>query len=160
MPDPSSAQPTPPDCFQQTEAETLLRAEGRQANALRYYLWHRSAAEIGFLYALEIGFVEGESLWVAYDEEAHGLRIVDASRLAHVAQSLQALHGEAIIKRLDAHLQPLWAGTVGATLLHVLLSPREDGLYANDALMLDFGQKRVLLAVGQAGEPGIQLLEQ
>jgi hypothetical protein len=138
----------------------MLQAEGRQVAALRYYLWQRNTAEIGFLYALEIGFAEGESLWIAYDEEAHGLRITDAVRLARLAQSLQTLHGTAIIKRLDAHLQPLWAGIMGAELSQVLLSPREDGLYANDALLLDFGKKRVLLAVGQAGEAGLQLIEQ
>ncbi len=144
----NSSSQTPPDCFQQSEVEAFQAFEGQKLETANYYLW-RASAKSSFLYAIELYFESGETLLLSSGDGTEAIHIISAEALVKTAQKLQALHGEALIQRIVANIQPLWRDVVGASLQEIRLARHESGLYHNDALLLDFGEKQIMLELSE-----------
>ncbi len=142
------ADSTPPNCFRQAEVEAFQTFEGQMLATVNYYLW-RASPKTSFLYSVELYFENGETLLLSSGESAEAIQIISAESLVETALKLQSFHGEALIQRIVANVQPLWRDVVGATLQEIRLSRHESGLYHNDALLLDFGEKQILLELGE-----------
>ncbi len=148
--------PTPPDCFRQTEVEAFQLFENQQLGTVHYYLW-RQNAKSAFLYAIEFYFENGETLLLSSGENSDGIRMITPADLVATASKLQALHGEAMIQRLVANVQPLWRDIIGASLQEIQLTRNESGLYSNDAILFDFGATQIMLELSE--KHGLELGE-
>ena len=145
---PNAQDPTPADCFRQSEVEAFQICEGQRLETANYYLW-RTSARLSFLYALELQFENGETLLLSSGEDTDSIRLITPESLVETALKLQALHSEALIQRIIANIQPLWRDVVGLTLEEIRLSRHEKGLYHNDALLFAFGEKQILLELSE-----------
>lgn len=149
---PNTAQ-IPPNCFRLEELEVLQAAEGKVLEDVQYFLWlNRFEGEqppLRFLYAVELVLENSPSLVVVADEEEPGLRVVDAESLIQTARDLQTLHGQISLQQVHAGAFPLWESVAGTFLEAVRLTREENGLYLNDALLLDFNQHRILVTLAE-----------
>lgn len=151
---PHTADATPPDCFRIEELETFQSFENQTLVEVNYYLWLNQPGDeedtaLRFLYALELLFESNETLMLSSEEDTAAIRLIDAGSLVDTAKQLQELHGKVLIQRISAGAQPLWQGAVGKILEGIHLSRNEQGLYHNDAMLFDFGSKRVLLRLSE-----------
>lgn len=146
---PHQQDPTPPDCFRLEELEQLQAVEMQALAQVNYYFWINHAepetAPHRFLFFLELIFDDERSLLLTSGEDSTAIRASDAGELVRTAEALRALHGEIVIQRVVATSFPLWAGVQGKTLTDIRLSKNEQGLYANDALLLDFIEQKILV---------------
>ena len=145
--------PMPSDCFSLEEIQILQSYEQQRLERITYYVWHNQA-EPGalphrFLYAVDLVFDSGESLLLSSGEDSEAIRLLTAEQLVDMAQRLQRLHGKAIIQRIPAQTQPLWRDVAGKTLQNVRLAKNDEGLYLNDAVLLDFEEYRVLVRLAE-----------
>lgn len=140
---------TPPDCFRLEELEALQSVENQTLVDVNYYLWLNQAetdeAPYRFLYYLELVFDDQSTLLLTSGDDSEAIRVSDAEALVKTAEALRRLHGKVIIQRVNAGSLPLWHGLIGQTLEAVRLSRNEEELYRNDALLLDFGGRKVLV---------------
>ncbi len=148
--------PTPPDCFRQADLELFQLFESRVLQTVNYYLWPSNPAA-AMLYALELYFDNGETLLLSSGEDSESIQVISVEALVETARKLQEIHGQAILQRMVANAQPLWNGAVGEVLEAIQLSRHERGLYRNDALLFDFGKKKILLQLSQ--KEGLELGE-
>lgn len=147
--------PTPADCFRQSELEAFQSFESQTLATVNYYLW-RSSSKSAFLYALELYFENGETLLLSSGESSDAIRIISAESLVETARKLKELHGEALIQRIVANVQPLWKDVIGSTLAGIRLSRQEgNDLYSNDAMLLDFEEKQIMLELSE--KEGLEL---
>ena len=151
---PLATAPTPPDCFRQQELETFQAFENQTLGTVHYYLWPANP-EPAFLYALELYFENGETLLLSSGESTEAIRLISAESLVETARKLQEIHGQALLQRMVANVQPLWQGAIGQELAAIQLSRHESGLYRNDALLLDFGAKQIFLQLSE--KDGLEL---
>lgn len=145
--------PAPPDCFSLEEIQLLQSFEKQTLDNVNYYIWHNQP-EAGvmphrFLYALELIFDTGESLLLSSGDDSEAIRLLTAERLVETAHHLQRIHGKPVMQRVAAGIQPLWREVVGKLLQHIRLSRNEAGLFLNDALLLDFGDHRILVRLSE-----------
>ena len=144
---------TPPDCFRLEELETFQSFEGQLLADVNYYLWLNQtdddAIPYRFLYTLELVFDSNDSLLLSSGEDSEAIRVIAAETLLETARQLQQLHGKISIQRLSAGAQPLWQPAIGKTLEGIRLSRNEAGFYLNDALLLDFGKRRILVQLSE-----------
>jgi hypothetical protein len=153
---------TPPDCFRMEELEIFQSFESQILVDINYYLWLNQAESeeempLRFLYALEMIFESNESMLLCSGEDSEAIRLIDAASLVDTAKQLQALHGKVLIQRISAVAQPIWQGAAGKMLEGIHLSRNETGLYRNDAMLFDFGSKRILLQLSD--REGLELGE-
>ncbi len=146
--------PTPPDCFRMEELEIFQSFENQTLVDVNYYLWlNQAETEDGillrFLYALELLFESNESLMLSSGEDSAAIRLINAESLVNTARQLQELHGKVLIQRVSAVAQPLWEGVAWKILQAIHLSRNEAGLYHNDAMLLDFGNTRILISLSE-----------
>lgn len=146
---------TPDQCFRQEEVESFLGFEDQRLDAVYYYIWPDEAGG-GILFALELIFESGERLLLSAGEDSEAIRIIGSETLMDTARKLQELHARPVLQRMMANAQPLWQQAAGEILQAIRLSRHESGLYSNDALMLDFGQKGIVLQISERG--GLELL--
>ncbi len=141
--------PTPPDCFRLEELEQLQSFENQILIEVNYYFWINQAeptdAPYRFLFFLELIFADQRSLLLTSGEDSEAIRVSDAGELVRTAEALRALHGKIVIQRVVAADFPLWLGVQRKMLLTIRLSKNEQGLYANDALLLDFDEQQILV---------------
>jgi len=141
--------PTPPDCFRLEELEQLQSFENQILTDVTYYFWINQAeqeeAPYRFLFFLELIFGDQRSLLLTSGEDTEAVRVSDAEELVKTAETLRTLHGKIVIQRVMATSFPLWEKVQGKLLAHVRLSKNEQGLYANDALLLDFTEQKILV---------------
>ncbi len=147
---------TPDQCFRQEEVESFLGYEDQRLEAVYYYIWPDEKGG-GILFSLELIFDSGERLLLSAGEDSEAIRIISSDTLMDTARKLQELHGAPVIQRMMANHQPLWQHAAGEILLAVRLSRHESGLYSNDALMLDFGHRGIILQLSERG--GLELLD-
>lgn len=145
--------PVPPDCFLLEEIQAMQSFEKQVLDNVTYYIWH-DQPEAGtmphrFLYALELVFDSGESLLLSSGDDSEAIRLLTAESLVDTADKLKRLHGKPVIQRVPAGMQPVWREVVGAMLQHVRLSRNEAGFYLNDAVLLDFAERRVLVRLSE-----------
>lgn len=139
----------PAECFRQAELETFQSLEGQRLEGVAYYLWRHEGSGEAFLFALELAFGHREPLLLAADEDLTAISILSAEAIQETAKKLHALHGKAVLEKMNANAQPIWAGAPGENLQGIRLNRHESGLYQNDALLLDFGQKNILVRLGE-----------
>ena len=141
--------PTPSDCFRLRELEILQSFDNQLLVDANYYLWlnhtEGDSAPLRFLYTLELVFEGTRPLLLSSGEDSEAIRLIEAEDLVKTARQLQQLHGKVLIQRISAGAQPLWREAVGKTLESIRLSRNEAGLFLNDALLLDFGERRILV---------------
>lgn len=146
---PHQQDPTPPDCFRLEELEQLQSFENQVLGEVNYYFWMNQAeleaTPYRFLFFLELLFDDGRSLLLTSGEDSEAIRVSDAQELVKTAEVLRTLHGKIVIQRVAAASFPLWLGIQGKTLAAVRLSKNEQELYANDALLLDFSEQKILV---------------
>lgn len=151
--DPLHDDPTPPDCFRLEEIQALQSFEKLALADVNYYIWHNQpeagAMPHRFLYTLELVFSTGESLLLSSGDDSEAIRLLTAENLVETARRLQQIHSKPVIQRVAASIQPVWREAVGKTLLHVRLGRNEAGLFLNDAVLLDFGEHRVLVRLSE-----------
>ena len=146
--------PTPPDCFRIEELEMFQSFENQTLVDVNYYLWLNQAITeddipLRFLYALELLFESNESIESLIFSNIASIRLINAESLVTTARQLQELHGKVLIQRVSAVAQPLWLDVAGKMLDAIHLSRSEAGLYHNDAVLLDFGDKRILVRLSE-----------
>ena len=141
-----------PGHFQLAELNTLQSYENKVLADVWYY-FRISRNQEGnlsrFLYFLELIFDSAASLNFSSGEDTDSLEIVNAETVVQTALDLQAAHGETSIQRAHAGAYPLWESLIGTPLEGARLSKDENGLYFNDAVLLDFGPRRVLVSLSE-----------
>ncbi|MDX1911924.1 MAG: hypothetical protein SFV22_10585 [Saprospiraceae bacterium] len=140
--------PIPPDCFGEEEVRHFQSFENSRLHHIIYHLWRKPGDHPPFLYALELQFEQELSLLIAAGETTPALHILAPEHLSKTAQSLADLHGEAILQPMSANAQALWSGAAGQILQGIRLSRHPEGFYYNDALLLDFSEKQILVTPG------------
>lgn len=144
--------PTPPGCFRLEDLEVFQSCEHRVLADVNYYLWlNRGSADsapMRFLYCLELVFEEIPPLLLSSGDDSEGIVALAPEALIKTAQRLQTLHRQVSIQRVSAGAFPLWQPAVGQPLEGIRLSRHESGLYLNDALLLDFGERQIVVQVG------------
>lgn len=145
-------EPTPPECFSLKDLELFQSFEGQILHDVYYYMWlnQQGAGEtpMRFIYYLELLFDSNESLLLTSGEDSEAIRIGQAEELLRSAERLRDLHGVITVQRVHAGNFPLWQPALNHLLEAVRLSRHESGLYLNDAVLLDFGRRRVLVHLG------------
>ena len=102
-----------------------------------------------FLYAVELVFDSGESLLLSSGDDSEAIHLLTAENLVETAHRLQRMHGKQVIQRIAVGVQPVWREVVGKVLQFFRLAHNEAGLYLNDAVLLDFGDHRVLVRLSE-----------
>lgn len=156
---PHQDNPTPPDCFRLEELEQLQAVEMQALVGVNYYFWINQAepetALYQFLFFLELIFDDQRSLLLTSGEDSEAIRVSSAEELVRTAEVLRALHGKIVIQRVAAVDLSLWMGVRGKTLRAIRLTKNEQGLYSNDALLLDFTEQKILVRLSTRG--GLEL---
>jgi hypothetical protein len=139
----------PPDCFKLEELEAFRSFEGQLLADVNYYLWlnhiEGEATPYRFLYFLELVFDSNDSLLLTSGEDSVAIRTGNANELIQTAETLRQMHGKIGIQRANAGAFPMWQTVIGKPLAGIHLSRNDDGLYLNDALLLDFGVQQILV---------------
>lgn len=144
------SQTVPPDCFPLETIELFQAFEGRHLEGVNYYYWTHPDRDAGFLYYLELLFDGNEALMLSSGEDSAAITVGSAAELVAMAGRLQQLHGQTIIQRYEGASMALWQPLLGDLLRTIQLSRHDSGLYANDALLLDFGPAgRILVHLGK-----------
>lgn len=144
-------QQVPPDCFPLETLEIFQSFEGQKLQGVNYFHWINPDSEAGFLYYVELLFDSNEALLLSSGEDSTAIVVGQASELVATATRLQQLHGQAVIQRTNAGHSTLWSPLLHQILQNIHLSRHESGLYANDALLLDFGHPKILIHLGARG---------
>lgn len=144
-------QSIPAGHFSLEEIQQFQSHEGQELAGIDYYLWLDTGAgdaapAYQFLFALELRFAAGASLILTTDEDHGDLRITDSAALIKTASALFQLHGRPVIQRLSRDQHSLWQALIGRELAAIRLTRTEEGLYQNDALLLDFGTTGIIIA--------------
>lgn len=155
--------PVPVGCFSMEEVERFRALEGSILSDVNYYLWLETepapdARAYRFLYALELLFESGEALLLCSGDDSEAICCISPEALVKTALRLQKIHGRPTIQRLSRRGQGLWFAAMSRPLEAVRLARRDDGLYHNDALLLDFGGAAISVELPGMGE-GLEIRE-
>lgn len=144
---------TPPGFFKLDELDIFRSFEDQVLADVNYYLWlNRGTADSApfrFLYTLELVFEQPEALLLSSGEDSEAIRVISPETLIKTARALQTLHGQVSVQRINAGSFPLWQPVIGGSLEAIRLTKDENGLYLNDALLLDFGLRKILVQLSQ-----------
>jgi len=152
---------TPPDCFRIEELQVFQSFEGQLLTDVNYFLWvnhlQEGQAFLRFLYALELIFEGDETLLLTSGEDSEAIHISSPAELVKTAEVLRTLHNALTIQRFHAGSLPLWLPVMDKPLETIRLSKNEAGFCYNDALVLDFDEKRILIRLSD--KDGLELGE-
>lgn len=139
--------------FSQEEVETFHSFAGKVLTSVNYFIWVQPEnKQQRFLYCIELLFNLDESLLVMVDEDEYNLKIVGVNEFIAKASSLKDQNsGIAVLQQADPSVIEPWKSVVGSLLLGVRLTAGDEGLYTNDALLLDFVDKGVIVAINDNG---------
>lgn len=146
--------PTPYGFFKLEELEVFRNLEGEQLADVNYYFWHNVATpEQRFLLYVEVLFASENALIFTSGEDSEEIKVTEATALiAHARTLMERNGGQPAVRQLPASASALWMEVSGAPLQSIQLSKDpESNLYMNDALLLDFGEKRILVALNEHG---------
>ncbi len=147
-------QEIPDGHFTLSELEIFRQVENATLEGVDYYIWLDTEAEQPvwrFLLAIELRMGEAGSVIVSAGEDTDAVRVVQQEELLKTAAALYKIHGKPVIQRASRDHQIPWNGLINSTLQAVRLSKSEEGYYLNDALMLDFGDTGLIIALNQDG---------
>lgn len=143
----------PSDCFRQEEVEKFHAFSGKVLTAVNYFIWFNPDNQSQrFLYCIELLFNIEESLLLIVDDCEDTLRLIDIADFVSQAELLRHQNGgAAVVQQADPSGIAPWNSVVGSLLLGIRLTPTENGLYSNDALLLDFVSGGIIIAVNDKG---------
>lgn len=145
--------PTPPDCFRLEELEQMQTFENQVLSQVNYYFWINQAEADAppnrFLFFLELVFEDLRSLLLSSGEDSEAIRVSSAEELVKTAEALRTLHNQIVIQRVAAEDFPLWTGIQGKILSAIRLAKNEQGLYANEVLLLDFNDQKIMVRLSR-----------
>jgi hypothetical protein len=152
---------TPEGCFSLEALEVFQSFEGQILETVNYYLWvnevGNDASPFRFLYFLELIFEQNETLILTSGEDSTNITITTAADLVDTANKLRDLNNRISIQRVLANPHQLWMDVIGTPLESINLTPNEEKYYLNDSLMLDFGQKKIIIQLSQ--RDGLELID-
>lgn len=153
QPDSNTQDRTPADCFRLEEIDALRALEGLTLEAVHYLIWFNpDAPQQRFLAYLELLFQQEQQLLLGVDEDAEALRLVTPEQFLQHAQDLVRLNqGKPGLQQANAAGIAPWNAQIGQTLRAVRLTKTPEGLYANDALLLEFTHSATVVAVNDNG---------
>lgn len=144
---------TPDGCFSLEDITTFRALDGEKLADANYYFW--TDAEKGdqrFLFFLEILFVSEQALILTSGEDTDAIRIVEAMDVINKAKELMARNDhKPAMQQMNATASGIWQPFAGQPLQSVRLSKNEEGLYLNDAILLDFGTGGIIVALHDKG---------
>lgn len=147
-------QEIPDGHFTLSELEIFRQVENATLEGVDYYIWLDTEAEQPvwrFLLAIELRMGEAGSVIVSAGEDTDAVRVIQQEELLKTAAALYKIHGKPVIQRASRDHQIPWNGLINSTLQAIRLSKSEEGYYLNDALMLDFGDTGLIIALNQDG---------
>ncbi len=147
-------QEIPDGHFTLSELEIFRQIENATLEGVDYYIWLDTEAEQPvwrFLLAIELRMGEAGSVIVSAGEDTDAVRVVQQEELLKTAAALYKIHGKPVIQRASRDHHIPWNRQINSTLQAVRLSKSEEGYYLNDALMLDFGDTGLIIALNQDG---------
>lgn len=145
--------PTPSGSFRLEEIEAFRSLEGEQLADVTYYFWFNTEApNQRFIYYIEVLFNSDSALLLSSGEDSNAIQVTDAMSLIQQARVLMERNsGKPAIQQLNASSSAIWKPLMGQTLSGVRLTKNEAGLYDNDALLLDFEQGGIVVALHDGG---------
>ena len=150
--------PTPDGFFKLEELQTFKSLQGEQLADVNYFFWHHaSTPEVQFLLFIEILFVSEHALILTSGEDTDALRIIEAMDLIQQARQLMERgNGEPAVRQLNASGSAIWMPLLGQKLqgIHLSKDPSNQ-LYVNDALLLQFEDHGVVVALNEKGGMGV-----
>lgn len=138
------------DCFALEELKILKSFDGRLLTGVEYYLWANeprpSDARCEFLMGLKMIFEGDHPLVLTSGENSLAIGVTNPGFMAQLAEKLQKVNQQPVIRRISAGQQPIWQGLIGKVMQGIHLSRHSvlEG-YANDALLFDFDQRKLLV---------------
>lgn len=144
----------PDGYFTLGELEVFQRIENSMLEGVDYYIWLDADAgqpEWKLLHAIELQLVGGESVILCAGEDTDAIRMVMQDELLRTASALYKIHGKPVLQRASRDHQSPWNNLMNTPILAVRLSRGDEGYYLNDALMLDFGDTGLIIALNQEG---------
>lgn len=145
-------QEIPDGHFTLAELQMFQRAENTTLEGVDYYIWLDTEAEQPvwqFLLAIELRLGDAGSVIISAGEDNDAIRVIEQEQLLKTASALYRVHGKPVIQRASRDSQTPWSGVMNRVLQAVRLSKSEEGHYLNDALMLDFGDTGLIVALNQ-----------
>jgi hypothetical protein len=152
----TQAHNAPPDCFQLHELEAMQDFGGQLIEEIFYYTYKKNtdSGTESPEYLFAVLLVSSESgLLISSGKDAAALSILSPEALEAIIEHHQ---NYAVLRRQSAMQQKTWASIPQKKLEQIQLSRHENGLYRNDALLLDFGHSEVLIGVIME-KPGMYL---
>lgn len=147
-------QEIPDGHFTLDELQAFQGAENAALEGVDYYIWLDTEAGQPvwqFLLAIELRLGEAGSIIISAGEDTDAIRVIQPDALLKTASALFQIHGRPVIQRASRDHQAPWKDLMNRTLQAVRLSKAENGYYLNDALMLDFGETSLVIALNQDG---------
>ncbi|MFM7152653.1 MAG: hypothetical protein ACKOZV_00850 [Bacteroidota bacterium] len=147
-------QEIPDGHFTLAELQIFQKAENTTLEGVDYYIWLDTESEQPvwqFLLAIELKLGEAGAVIVSAGEDTDAIRVIQQEELLKTAAALFRIHGKPVIQRASRDHQAPWNWVMNSVLQAVRLSRGDEGHYLNDALMLDFGDKGLVIALNQDG---------
>ncbi|MFM7401595.1 MAG: hypothetical protein ACKO4W_11885 [Bacteroidota bacterium] len=147
-------QEIPDGHFTLAELQIFQKAENTTLEGVDYYIWLDTEAEQPvwkFLLAIELRMGAAGSVIISAGEDTDAIRVIQQEELLKTAAALFRIHGKPVIQRASRDHQAPWNGVINNILQAVRLSKSEEGHYLNDAMMLDFGETGLVIALNQEG---------
>lgn len=145
-------QDIPDGHFTLAELQIFQRAENATLEGVDYYIWLDTEAEQPvwkFLLAIELRMGAAGSVIISAGEDTDAIRVIQQEELLKTASALYRVHGKPVIQRASRDHQAPWTAVMNNVLQAVRLSKSEEGHYLNDAMMLDFGETGLVIALNQ-----------
>lgn len=142
----------PPDCFSQEEIEQFQLVENQRLEAVSHYFWLKTEVESeppSHLFFIELVFENHGSLLLTSGEDSMQISLASPAELIEIASNLQRLNGRVSVSKMEAGGQRPWAEFISQSLVAVRLSRADSGFYRNDAAMLEFGEKSVVICLAE-----------
>lgn len=143
-----------PDGFFSLEDISTFRAlDGEKLADVNYYFWAGGEkSEQRFLLFTEILFVSEQALILTPGEDSDAIRIAEAMDVINKAKELMVRNeGKPAVQQMNATNSAVWQPHTGQKLVAVRLTRNEEGLYLNDALLLEFESGSVIIALHDKG---------
>lgn len=129
----------------------LLNAlEGKILSDVIYFVWInriQQQSPLIFIDKLQLKFEDKSFITLSAGEESDGLRIIENFDPAQEALRLdEQFSGKILLKPHNAKKDRFWEEVTGRPIWYVQLS-KENDQYLSDAIVLDFGKEKRLIAV-------------
>ncbi|MDI9340057.1 MAG: hypothetical protein QM534_05735 [Sediminibacterium sp.] len=139
----------PKSSFDEEALIQLHSFNGKKVAKVVCYLWQNLVNPndpVELIDGLELRFEDNTRLNFSSDESGEGLSVRPYSLKEENELLNNEFKGKIKIFGLDASSTKMWQDVIGKTLIHIRLT-KEDGLYLNDSVLLDFETEPRTLAI-------------